>query len=834
MITPTKLRVNDGRLTRDTVVSDKKIKLSWAIGGEGKQSGYSVIIQRDGESIYESGWIKSEEQSLEFTATEIRSGYEYEVILSLRDEKDNESKSNGNFFRVALLEEWDAHWIRSAEDMGDAVIYFGRDFELEGGKIENAMLYLCGIGYHKASLNGQAVSDHRLAPSISNYNKRCYYETLDVSSLLKAGKNRLDVSVAQGWRRNLGDYLKHTKDNNASFFGAPQLTAILSVIFADGSEMRIVTDEKWACGGGKTVSSHLFDGETYDARISDAPKKACVITEKPSADTVMCPDLLEPIRVKKTFNPISIYKAGDGYIFDLGQNIAGVSEITVPEGLPEGTRIVLQHAEMLGENGDIYVAPLRGAMATDTYIVGKENPTVWSPSFTYHGFRYVKVSGLPSRPAKDFLRGLQFYTDIDSDSSFRCGSAILNKLQEMIVMTERDNIHSIATDCPQRDERMGWLNDASVRFEEMPYNFDVGRLFPKIIGDIRDEQVDGAITCTAPYVFGNRPADPVSSSFLIAAYMSYMHYGNTEIIREAYPSMCAWNDYLEKISEGGIIPLTYYGDWASPKDCCVGSARSALTPGEFMSTGYHYLNSKLLATFAELLGKSGDTERHIKRADLVKDAMISKWLSEDGRIATGSEACQAFALRLGIIPEGMRENAAAIMNDAVKNAGMRLTTGNLCTLYLMEMLAEYGYIDTAWELITREEYPSWGYMMQNGATTVWERFELKKDPGMNSHCHPMYGAVGKWLYTHIAGITPTEAGFKNMLIRPYMPKKLLSAQATVDTCRGDVTVKWDKSYGKTHLLVDIPSGSEAKIVFGGKEFNVVGGTHVYTADDKEG
>ena len=833
MITPTKLRINGGRLTSETVIPDRRIELSWAIGGEGRQSGYSVAVYCKEEKIYDSGFVKSAKQSCTINCPEIKSGYEYELFLSLRDENGEESCSNGNYIRAALFEEWDAPWIRPAEDMGDAVIYFGRNFELDNTNIENAVLHVCGIGYHNATLNGNPLSDHRLAPSISNYNKRCYYETLDVSSLLKAGKNRLDVSVAQGWRRNLGDYLKHTKDNNASFFGAPQLTAILSVIFADGSEMRIVTDEKWMCGGGKIVSSHLFNGETFDARIADTPPMACVITDKPSKDTVMCPDLLEPIRVKKIFNPISIYKAGDGYIFDLGQNIAGVSEITVPKGLSEGTKIVLQHAEMLGEDGDIYVAPLRGAMATDTYIVGKENPTVWSPSFTYHGFRYVKVSGLPSRPAKDFLRGLQFYTDIDSDSSFRCGSAIVNKLQEMIVMTERDNIHSIATDCPQRDERMGWLNDASVRFEEMPYNFDVGRLFPKIIADIRDEQVDGAITCTAPYVFGNRPADPVSSSFLIAAYMSYMHYGNTEIIREAYPSMCAWNDYLEKISEGGIIPLTYYGDWASPKDCCVGSARSALTPGEFMSTGYHYLNSKLLATFAELLGKSGDTERHIKRADLVKDAMISKWLSADGRIATGSEACQAFALRLGIIPEGMRENAAAIMNDAVKNAGMRLTTGNLCTLYLMEMLAEYGYIDTAWELITREEYPSWGYMMQNGATTVWERFELKKDPGMNSHCHPMYGAVGKWLYTHIAGITPAEAGFKRMLIRPYMPKKLLSAQATVDTCRGDVTVKWDKSYGKTHLLVDIPSGSEAKIVFGGKEFNVVGGTHVYSAEDKE-
>lgn len=833
MIYPTKLRINGARLTNKAVILDRKIELSWAIGGEGKQSEYSVAIYRKAEKIYDSGFVKIAKQSCTVECPQISSGFEYELILSLRDENGEESSSNGNYVRAALFEGWDAPWIRPAEDMGDGVIYFGRDFEVEDKRIENAVLYVCGIGYHKATLNGSPLSDHRLAPSISNYNKRCYYETLDVSAFLKTGKNRLDVSVAQGWRRNLGDYLKHTKDNNASFFGTPQLTAILSVTFEDGSHLKMVTDEKWTDRGGNITSAHLFDGETYDARISDMPLKACVITDKPSADTVMCPDLLEPIRVKKVFEPISVYKAVDGYIFDLGQNIAGVSEIKVPADLSEGTKIVLQHAEMLGDDGDIYTLPLRGARATDTYIVGKENPSVWSPSFTYHGFRYVKVCGLPYRPSKNFLRGLQFYTDIDSGSSFRCGSALVNKLQDMIVMTERDNIHSIATDCPQRDERMGWLNDATVRFEEMPYNFDVGRLFPKIIDDIRDEQKGGAITCTAPYIFGNRPADPVSSSFLIAAYMSYMHYGNTEIIKDAYPSMCAWNDYLEKISEEGIISLTYYGDWASPKDCCIGSARSAITPGEFMSTGYHYMNSKLLAIFASLLGRQSDAEKQEKRAEFVREAMLTKWLSEDGKLSTGSQACQAFALRLGILPEEMRQRAADVMNAEVVKVGRRLTTGNLCTLYLMEMLAEYGYIDTAWELITREEYPSWGYMIQNGATTVWERFELKKDPGMNSHCHPMYGAVGKWFYTHLAGITPLSAGFERLQIRPYIPKKLLSAEATVDTVKGDVTVKWNKSYGKVNLLVDVPYGTEARVVFNGRTYSALGGTHLYTADETE-
>ena len=830
MITPTKLRINDGRLTSDTVIHDRRIKLSWATLGIGRQSGYSVSVYRKKEKIYDSDFVTTSEQSCTFDCPQMQSGYKYEIVLSLRDENGEQRCSNGHYIRTAFFEKWDAPWIKPSKDFGDAVIYFGRNFELNSANIENAVLYVCGIGYHKASLNGDPLSDHRLAPSFSNYNKSCYYETLDLLPFLKKGNNKLEIAVSQGWRRNEGEYLKHVKDDTVSFFGVPQLSAIIDITFADGTTKRIITDGSWKCRKGRIVSSHLFDGETYDARISDTPLESCVVTDSPSPDTVMRADILEPIRIKNVFEPLSVYTVKDGYIFDLGQNIAGVCEITVPKGLAAGTRITLRHAEMLGEDGDIYVAPLRGAKATDVYVVGDSNPCVWSPSFTYHGFRYVKVCGLPYRPEKNFLRGLQFYTDIDNGSYFKCGSAVVNALQQMIVMTERDNIHSIATDCPQRDERMGWLNDATVRFTQMPYNFDVGRLFPKIINDIRDEQIDGAITCTAPYVFGNRPADPVSSSFLIAAYTSYMHYGNSCVISDAYDDMCAWNDYLKSISENGIVPLSYYGDWASPTDCCTGRSktRSALTPGELMSTGYHYLNSKLLAIFARILGNPADVQKHENRAEYVKNAMLSKWLSDDGTMATGSQGCQAFALWLGIIPEKLQEKAAAVMNDAVIKAGMRLTTGNLCTLYLMEMLAEYGYIDTAWELITREEYPSFGYMIQNGATTIWERFELKKESGMNSHCHPMYGSVGKWLYTHIAGISPIEPGFKKMLIRPIMPTKLLSAQASVDTAYGDVTVKWDRSYGQLHLLVDIPSGTEAIVIFDGKEYNVTGGTHVYT------
>lgn len=831
MMSPANLRINGGRLTKGTVVSGNELNISWALSGEGIQSAYAVELLHCGERIFFSEWQQGSEQQCTVASSLLKSGFAYELVLHIRDCEGNENCAKGNFFRLALLEEWNAPWICPPEDFGDGVIYFEHDFTIENKSITNAVLYICGIGYHKPVLNGREISDHCLAPAISDYSKHCYYETLDVSHLLKAGENCLNVSVAQGWRRNYGDYIKYIPDKYVPFFGRPMLTAMLSVCFEDGSEIKIKSNENWHCRKGKTVRAHLFDGETYDARIQDQPAMRCICVDKPNSSAVMCPDVLEPIRIKRTYEPVSVHSAGGGYVFDLGQNIAGVVEITVPKGLPSGTAITLQHAEVLDEDGDLYTAPLRGAKATDVYIVGQENPAVWSPSFTYHGFRYVKVTGLPSRPSKDFLRGLQFYTDIDSGSSFRCGSAIVNKLQEMIVLTERDNLHSIATDCPQRDERMGWMNDATVRFEELPYNFDVGRLFPKIVDDIRDTQVDGAITCTAPFVFGNRPADPVCSSFLVAAYQSYMHYGNKQLIQDAYPAMCAWNAYLERLSPNGITELSHYGDWASPVDCCVEAeiATSAKTPGIFMSTGYHYFNSKLLAEFARILGMD-DAEKHEQRAAFVRAAMLSKWLKEDGTVCTGSQACQAFALWLGIVPHELRSKVAAHMNDAVIKAGMRITTGNLCTLYLMEMLAEYGYIDTAWELITREEYPSWGYMMQNGATTIWERFELKKDPGMNSHCHPMYGAVGKWLYSRIAGIQPLSAGFETVLIKPYLPTKLLSAQATVDTCKGDITVRWEKSYGKTKLLVDIPCGVKAKVMFGGQEYEACGGTTVYAVD----
>ncbi|PWM40239.1 MAG: hypothetical protein DBX51_06885 [Clostridiales bacterium] len=465
----------------------------------------------------------------------------------------------------------------------------------------------------------------------------------------------------------------------------------------------------------------------------------------------------------------------------------------------------------------MYTAPLRGAASTDTYTAAGDGRdlAVWQPEFTYHGFRYAEVTGWPGVLSRDDVQAVRLYTDAALGSTFTCGSSLVNAVYQACILTERDNIQSVLTDCPQRDERMGWMNDATVRFEAVPYDFDVGRLFPKVVRDCMDVQDgEGRITCTAPFGFGARPADPVCSSYLIAGWQSWLHTGNEEILREGYPGFCAWNEYLAGRSENGIVRYGYYGDWAAPVYACRGEedASSAVTPAALLSTGYFYYNSRLLAKMAGLLGKREDAVRHAERAERIRGAFLREWWDgKTGRVGTGSQGCQAFALWLGILPEGDRARAAALLHRDLLDREFRFTTGNLCTRYLMDSLSRFGYLEDAWTLAVREEYPSIGYMLQNEATTVWERFELKKSPEMNSHNHPMYGAVRYWYYAFLAGLAPTDAGWRRFSFEPYLPEKLLSASASVETPYGQVSARWVRQYDEIRASLHVPHGASADV-----------------------
>ncbi|MDF2685413.1 MAG: Bacterial alpha-L-rhamnosidase [Clostridia bacterium] len=845
MFKPINIAVDNGKLQKSNryrITSNKSPVISWGASTDVKnafQTSYKIRIFTNDEVLWDIDSKNSSEQSVLYKGKELPVGERINIELCLVDTYGNISETAFDYFFYGKLETWNAEWIAASEDIEKEAVYFRKDINLKK-EIKSACIYACGIGYHKLYINGNEIDSSKLEPVHSDYSKTCYYAVIpELEGFLKESKNCLSAVLGEGWRRNNGGYINALGERKVEFFGIPQFTCILQIKYKDGSVEYINTDKSWSYCKGPIIENNLFDGETYDANKTilnwnnidysgDDFKQIKIV---PSPCKRIIPQLLEPICEKIIYKPLSVTAISkDACILDFGQNIAGVVHLKLPAKMSKGTVITLNHAEFLNEDGTLFTAPLRGAAATDMYIASGDEKELkeWQPIFVYHGFRYAQITGMGGNIDKNDVYAVSLHTDLDTGSFFNCGSALVNQIQKNIVQTERANMHGILTDCPQRDERMGWMNDATVRFEETPYNFNIGRMFPKIIEDLLDTQGDdGSITCTAPYIYGSRPADPVCSSFLIAGMQAFLHTGNTEIIKRAYDGFAAWEEFLGKHSENYIINYTYYGDWAGPAYACVGEdgAFSSVTPGIFMSTGYYYLNAVLLSRFAKILNNEKDYLKYTELSENIKAAFLSIWWDENtGIVGSGSQGCQAFALWLRILPEDGRKKAAEIMSENLKDSNYKITTGNLCTRYLMDMLAEYGYIDDAWMVVTSEEYPSWGYMIQNEATTVWERFELKKNPGMNSHNHPMYGALGYWFYAYIAGIKPIDRGYNEVDIKPFIPENLLSAHSSVDTVKGDLTVKWVKRYGKVYLYVTVPFGVIANIYFDDKKISVGSGS----------
>ncbi len=817
----------------------------WAVssGTDDNWQGECRVMVEGDTLLWDSGWVAQKEQSLRYAGEKLPAGVALTLTVLVRDKNGAESEPCLASFVSGVLTERVGKWIGSPAETNGRVLYFRRDFVLSEMP-ESACLYVCGLGYHHVTLDGVDVTDAKLEPAHANYHKLVYYTVHpDVGYLLSPGRNTIGIQVAEGWRTNKTKFLADMlfPSRTIEFFGPSQLWAMLVLRFGDGHTETIATDESWQVKFGPIVASSIYDGETFDARLVDRSWDhsggepvgfvSAVAVDAPAGE--MRPMALEPIRPVAEYPAIEITTPKPGmFVADFGQNIAGVMRMVLPETLKPGQTITVRFAEELEEDGTIYTAPLRDAKCTDTYIAAGDgrDEILWEPKFTYHGFRYAEITGVDYVSAAD-LTAVLWCTDLKNNSSFTCGSALINQIQKNVVMTEMDNMHSILTDCPQRDERFGWMNDATVRFEETPYNFHIGRIFPKIVRDIRAEQREtGSFTCCAPFYGGCYPADPVCSSYLLAAYEAWMHTGNLDILREGFDGMAAWEDFLLTRSENYIVNYSHYGDWAGPYYACVGENIDSVvnlgTPGTLMSTGYSYLNCQLLVKMANAIGLPEKAAHYAEIGEKVKEAFLATWHDGNGKVAIGSEGSQAFALWLDILPEEVRQKAADIMADDLVSRDYKFTTGNLCTRYMLDMLAKYGHMDVAWNLLNKETYPSYGYMIQNEATTIWERFELKKEPGMNSHNHPMYGAVGYFFYAWIAGVTHLTPGWERMRIAPVLPTGLCSAHAVVDTVKGPVSVRWSTRYDKKRLFVQIPFGTTAEIDFCGITKTVGSGYHV--------
>ena len=818
------------------VTAKEKPLFSWGAfsSQEGAfQKAFRIEVCSQGECLWDSGVIESSEQSVVYGGKELKSGALYEWTLSLTDNYSNISQEGKGFFKTACLGTWKGEWIEPIEDTGHSAVYFVNSFSLDTLP-ERAVLYHSGIGLDKAYINGISLSSDRLQPAFTNYKKECQYVTdiIDVGDL-KIGENVLGIAVGGGWRKNYGEYLDNlSAEREIEFLGNIALNAQLVLYFKDKTEKIIATDESFRYLSGAITYSHLFNGETYDEyeekqnwntnyfNYENKPvKKSDFNTEKFISQNI------EPVKEKRRIKPVCEYFTNGKRILDFGENLAGIVALSVEGECRGKVTFRIRHAELLNEKGELFTEPLRGAKAEDTFILKEGyHSNCYTPEFTYHGFRYAEISTEGDFDGKISAEAISIYTDIDADNHFKCSDMTVNEFYNCVIRTERANLHSIASDCPQRDERMGWLNDATVRFCAQKYNFMPVKLYEKFVADVANEQdAEGRITCTAPFVYGEKPADPVCSSFLIAAREHYLITGSTSLIEKYYDNFARWNEYLKTRREDGIVTYSYYGDWAGPDDCCYnaqfigdsdkervegyepGAANSLYVPGEFISTTCHFMNYKMLSEFASLTGKEDDRVKFENEAKIVKEAFLKKWYKGSGVVHNGSQACQALALGMGLIDKEDEEAVARVMNKAVADAGYRIQTANISTPMLLKMLMKFGYKDTAWKLLKRTEYPSWGYMIANGATTVWERFELKESCGMNSHSHPMYGASVGALYEGVAGLGIITPGYEYSL-EPFIPEGVNFFEVKIPTLRGTIYVKAEDKYNKKTVSVFVPFG----------------------------
>jgi len=788
----------------------------------GMQTAYQIVIADSPEKLenidslfWNSGKvISSKSVGIAFAGPVLESRKRYFWKVKIWDSFSQSYVSDEiAYFEMALMKEndWKADWIGNPACWPGRVLYFRYAFSTVK-PIKSARAYISGIGYYVFHVNGQKVGDHVLDPGNTDYSKRVLYATYDITDAL-GKENEFGITVGPGW------------------YGMPKLKMQAEITYSDGTREIVSTSKStfWSVTIGPIVKSSIYDGEFYDAReekpgcgevkgkISNVSKwnmwAVVVATDPPGGKMVS--QKLEPIKVINTLSPKNISEPIKGtYVIDAGQNIAGWVKIKVSG--KKGTEISLKFAETLYNDGTVNQDNLYWAEAKDTYILKGEGEEIWEPSFTYHGFRYIQIEGYPYRPDINDIEIKVIRSAVEQTGKFSCSNKLLNDIHQMVVSTEASNLTSIPTDCPQRAERMGWLNDLTVRIEQAIFNFDLSRFYSKYLDDVSDTQgSDGSITDTAPFHWGNRPADPVSASYLLLALKSYEFYGNKGIILDHYEGLKAWVDYLNSRTVDGIVNYSYYGDWAPPVEFTVeGEAESKFTPGILMSTGYLYHCAGILSKMANIIGNENDASLYKKLAERTGEKLNNKfWNEQTGGYGSNNQACNSFALFLGLVDQ---KNIPRVVDNLVKDVqrhDYHLTTGNICTKYVLEMLTENGHADVAYKIASQKTYPSWGFMLANGATTLWERWENAAGNSMNSHNHPMMGSVDSWFYKYLVGITPNieGPGFEKFNIHPYIIEDLDFVEGEFKSVRGTIKSAWRKQSGKISLDLTIPGNSTATV-----------------------
>jgi alpha-L-rhamnosidase len=761
--------------------------------------------------------------------------------------------SEPQFWETGIIEtlEWEpCKWVSLPNPQPDADIaetaeldgllpaaYLRTTFTIDKPVVK-ARLYATARGTYDPHLNGRRVGDHVFAPGWTDYLRRVQYQTFDVTDTIVQGENVLGGVLAPGW---YAGYIGWRKQ--ARMYGEyPSLFMQLRVTFDDGSEARIATGPDWQGTTGPIRYGDFQMGEWYDARRAipgwDTPGDHGIAWEAVSiagyGHRPLVADTSEPVRALETFAPIARTEPVPGtFIFDIGQNIAGWATIRAKG--EAGTTISARFAEILNPDGTIYTENLRDARCTDTFVLaGTGDVEEFDPRFTFHGFRYVELTGYPGTPEHDAVTAQFVGSDTVPASTFTCSDDLTNNLFANIVYGQRGNFLSVPTDCPQRDERLGWLGDAQVFVGTAAYNMDVAAFFTKWMVDVDDAQSEaGAYSNVAPRAVDQRDSAPAwADCGVIVPWTIWQRYGDTRIIEAHWPAMERWMAYLQKWNPDGLWKHRRgndYGDWLS-----IG----ADTDKEVIGSAYYAYDARLMAEMAAATGRDADAARYRALFDRCRAAFNAAYQHDDGSIQGDTQTTYCLSLHFGLAPDHLREKIAARLVADIEAKGNHLSTGFVGVSYLCHVLTAIGRSDVAWGLVHQEEYPGWKYSILHGATTIWERWDgwtAEKGfqtPTMNSFNHYSLGSVGEWMFRTALGIDQAaeSTGFETIRIRPQVDTSLDFAEGAYDSIRGRIATRWEREGDGYRLHVQIPANCVADVEFGDRVERVRSGFHEFTAE----
>lgn len=830
------------------------VRLGWQLSSSGsniKQSAYEIRVAfspaalKQGKNLqWQTGRVVSDQSvHVIYKGNALVSRQPYYWQVRIWDDKGRVTPwSAVNSWETGLLQQdWSASWITSAttDTTAGPAPMFRKQFELKK-KVRSARAYITSHGIYEAYLNGKRVGDGYFTPGWTSYNIRLQYQVYDVTALLNTGANAAGVMIGDGWYR--GYTYRFKKD----IYGKDlALLFQLELLYEDGSKETVVSDNSWKSAYGPIRSSEFFNGEVYDARMertgwmkagyNDQEWKN--VTIKPGNNDNLIATNAPLVKKQEIFRPLSYIRTPKGEtVVDFGQNLVGWVQFRIKGS--KGDTVKLTHAEVLDEKGNFYMDNIRSAKQEIKYVVKGEGNEQFEPHFTFQGFRYVKIEGpLDTTDLKAFA----LYSDMGETGTFTTSHPLVNQLQHNIQWGQKGNFVDIPTDCPQRDERLGWTGDAQAFSRTATFNMNVATFYEKWLKDLAVEQKpDGAV----PYVIPNvlRPKDNAAAGWsdvaTIAPWHMYLAYGDTAILRNQYKSMKAWVNYIRGQAVDNLWNNgDHFGDWLfyTPGDAD-DDGRAAITNKHLIAQTFYAHSTQLLINTANILGLKEDAATYTALLKKIKDAFVMEYVTRNGSLVSGSQTAYVLTLHFDMLPEELRQQAAKRLVQNIKDYGDHLTTGFLGTPNLCHVLTRFGYNDIAYMLLMQETYPSWLYPVKKGATTIWERWDGIRPNGtlqqanMNSFNHYAYGAIGDWMYRVIAGIGPIDAtpGYKRIRIAPQPGGNLTYASASLKTLYGLASSSWKLEGNIFKLDVTVPHNTTADVTLpgpNGRQLTVGSGVH---------